>query len=605
MVLNPHVSTNSPDETANTVFSSRWRHLWPHSSNQPAMQAALENVLRDYYNWHASLQIPALDPTPADDSLIRQVTDLLRELSLRLQRDSIPWPTPVYLAHMNTDVPLLASLAYFTALLYNPNNVTPEASPVTTDLEYELSDNFCDLFGFDPRQGWGHLTSGGHASNYEAIWIARNLKQVTFALARSSEHRELLSGYSQLQLCNMSPSKVVQLLSLVAQCTSKDALHGCSTTTGLHQGGVIYVAENRHYAWDKCANLLGVKLMPVLVGDAMRMDIFHLREQVLDAIRTGTPIVAVVATVGSSGEGSVDDICGILALRQECEQRFGASFFIHADAAYGGYYRSLLLEPSSERPACTHPSSSPGMQLKSDVADSLRALDGVDTITVDPHKSGYAPYPAGALVIRDRCYSEVVSSRSSYFKQAHGEHMDFGPYTLEGARPGAAAAALWAIHRLLGLHWDGYGSLLAANVRIARQFHHSLNEALPFYINGQAHRFLSLQPPDLGMLNFAVMPSTDGVSDAECISALSEQVIELVHGLSVSLNTPWFSRNRIAFVRVQPDSAHLGDITVVRCCFLKPSLEEHSEALCQHIIRRMRQYLESAPTTMSSRPHPV
>ena len=565
------------------------------------MQAALENVLRDYYNWHASLQIPVLDPTPPDDALIRQVTDLLSELSKRLQRDSIPWPAPTYVAHMNTDVPLAASLAYFTAMLYNPNNVTPDASPVTTELEYELSDDLCELFGFDSHKGWGHLTSGGHAANYEAIWIARNLKRVPFALARSPECSASMSGYSQLQLCNMAPSKVVQLLSLVTHCTREEALRG-SATTRLNQRGVIYVAQSRHYAWDKCADLLDLQLLPVRMDDAMRMDIIHLREQVLDAIRTSTPIVAVVATVGSSGEGSVDDMGAIVALRQECEQRFGASFFIHADAAYGGYYRSLLLAPSSERRLCTPPSRRSGVQLKSEVADSLRALDEVDTITVDPHKSGYAPYPAGALVIRDRRYSEVVSSRSSYFKQAHGEHMDFGPYTLEGARPGAAAAALWVMHRLLGLHGDGYGALLAANVRIARQFHRSLNEAPPFYINGQAHRFLSLQSPDLGMLNFAVMPSTDGVAAAHHISALSEQLIELVHAPSALPSTPWFSRNRIAFVRVQPGTAHVGDITVVRCCFLKPSLDEHSEALCRHIIHRMRQHLESVAITISSRP---
>jgi len=501
--------------TSSALF--RWRHLWPHADNQVAMQAILANVLREYYRWHASLQAPESAAGSPDDSLVQRVADLLKGLSERLQRDSIPWPDPAYVAHMNTDVPLPACIAYFTAMLYNPNNVTPDASPVTSALEHELSDDFCRLFGFSPVQGWAHLTSGGHAANYEAIWIARNLKAVPFALAQLPECKHLLSCRSLLQLCNMAPAEVVHLLSQLDQNAGDRLVRaGLARMNCGHEGtrGILFVAQNRHYAWDKCANLLGIKMMPIAVDDAMRIDMRTLRDHVQEAISAGTPIVAVVATMGSSGEGSVDDVRAILALRHECEERFGASFFVHVDAAYGGYYRSLLLPAESASITEVLEGTSSGTGLKPEVASALQALDGVDTITVDPHKSGYVPYPAGALVIRDRRYSTVVSSQCNYFSQAQGEHMDFGPYTLEGARPGAAVAAVWAMHRLLGLDQQGYGALLESNLRMAHQFHRALNEASPVYIGGRAHRFLTTQSPDLGMLNFIVVPADDARADA-------------------------------------------------------------------------------------------
>ena len=67
-------------------------------------------------------------------------------------------------------------------MLYNPNNVAPEASPLTTLIEYEVGQDLCALLGFrrippsgtfdtsgEPL-GWGHITCGGSIANLESMW---------------------------------------------------------------------------------------------------------------------------------------------------------------------------------------------------------------------------------------------------------------------------------------------------------------------------------------------------------------------------------------------------------------------------------------------------
>ena len=70
-----------------------------------------------------------------------------------------------------------ALLGYFMTMLYNPNNVSIEASPMTTVAELEVGDQLCEMFGYNidndnesaPR-AWGHVTCGGTVANLESIW---------------------------------------------------------------------------------------------------------------------------------------------------------------------------------------------------------------------------------------------------------------------------------------------------------------------------------------------------------------------------------------------------------------------------------------------------
>jgi len=88
-----------------------------------------------------------------------------------------------------------------------------------------------------------------------------------------------------------------------------------------------------------------------------------------------------------------------------------------------------------------------------------RALREADSITIDPHKAGYAPYPAGALCYRNSAMRDLVSFRAPVIVHAAYEPT-VGIYGIEGSKPGAAAAGVWLAHKVIPSTRRGYGKIL-------------------------------------------------------------------------------------------------------------------------------------------------
>lgn len=71
---------------------------------------------------------------------------------------------------------MASMLGYFMTMLYNPNNVALEASPLSTVAEIEVGEQLCELFGYNIEEGneaptgWGHVTCDGTVANLESIW---------------------------------------------------------------------------------------------------------------------------------------------------------------------------------------------------------------------------------------------------------------------------------------------------------------------------------------------------------------------------------------------------------------------------------------------------
>lgn len=85
---------------------------------------------------------------------------------------------------MCMDLTMPALLGYFMTMLYNPNNVTLEASPFTTKVELEVGQQLCKMFGYlteeskpwsslDIPESWGHITCDGTVANLESIWVGK------------------------------------------------------------------------------------------------------------------------------------------------------------------------------------------------------------------------------------------------------------------------------------------------------------------------------------------------------------------------------------------------------------------------------------------------
>lgn len=285
---------------------------------------------------------------------------------------------------------------------------------------------------------------------------------------------------------------------------------------------LVYVSTTKHYSFDKIVDILGLgrrslHLIPI-AGD-FGLDVQQLEQalvaDVMPAIRSGEggPLpLAVIAVVGSTEEGAVDDLPALVSVRDRLRPD-GLEFWLHADAAYGGYAASMLRTRERDR---TPPSAQlfftelAGEDLTRDplVAgwarslDRLSAMAGCDSVTIDPHKMGLLPYPAGAVLFRDGRSKFGVSCEAPYLFE--GEEIDAfaGRYTLEGSRPGHVAAGIHLAHEVLPLDQQGHGAMIGLSFLGARDLYLRMQEE-PTKVDPKVRvRFLML--PSLNILNYIV-----------------------------------------------------------------------------------------------------
>lgn len=466
---------------------------------------------------------------PADADLERHLAALQRRL-----RGSAPFHSPYYVAHMASDVLVPGLLGYTAGLLYNQNNIAKEKSPSTTPLELEVASQLASMLGFDPRRAWGHLTSGGTVANFEGLWAARNLKAFPFAALELASRKGLsfrvrlpeggtedIRKLSPVELLNLPVPEVMRMRGRLEAHVGRRAVsetlaaHGPAGEglaslgdRGVTSIGRILLPGTKHYSWLKIAEALGVgraSLRFVALDGKMRMKASALEARVAECRDLGEAVLAVVGVVGSTAEGAVDPIDQIVRV-QARESRRGTPFYVHADAAYGGYVRTALLDDRGRRaPRRGEAFPSP------EVAAALDALSKCDSATVDPHKFGYVPVPAGAIVFRDSGVRGVLATPRPYFSRGVEDWREsppssIGGFILEGTKPGAAAAACWLAHAVVPLNRSGYGRL----VNLAVEGAHEVAAAVEkldgaTFVAGRRRtrlRMKVLSAPDLNILCF-------------------------------------------------------------------------------------------------------
>lgn len=101
----------------------------------------------------------------------------------------------------------------------------------------------------------------------------------------------------------------------------------------------------------------------------------------------------------------------------------GIYYYIHVDAAYGGYGRSIFLDEDNEfipyeNLEEVHKEYGVFTENKKyitkEVYDAYKAIELTESVTIDPHKMGYIPYSAGGIVIKDIRMREVISYFATY-----------------------------------------------------------------------------------------------------------------------------------------------------------------------------------------------
>lgn len=167
------------------------------------------------------------------------------------------------------------------------------------------------------------------------------------------------------------------------------------------------------------------------------MDIDELDRVLQKCLDDETPVYQVIAVIGTTEEGGIDRIAEIVHLREKYNA-LGLSFVIHADAAWGGYFATMLPKETVGRkrqrlPGDDTPSAFvPHVGLREESAVQLAHLKYADSITVDPHKAGYIPYPAGALCYRDGRMRYLLTWSAPYLHQGSSAGESIGVFGIEG-----------------------------------------------------------------------------------------------------------------------------------------------------------------------------
>ena len=519
--------------------------LGPKGETGKLLHDLLLSITQDQVKWRQGFHTddpPLVNPltlsTPEATVTRASLKQQLSILSSRLQDNSNPWFSPRYMGHMNSDLLLPAVAGYFSAMLYNANNVVYEGGPATTEIELEVATQLAGLAGYDPAKSWGNITAGGSTANFQALWYARNLKSLPLAVKEVMP--ELVKGKSAHQLMNMSVAQTIELLDRVKSGTKYETvLRQTVKGVGVDPSklGKLLVPQSRHYSWDKSADILGIgsrNIIAIPVDRNYRMDVEILDRTIADLARRKIPILAVVSVLGTTEEGAVDETHRIAALRRKYAER-GTGFFYHIDAAYGGYIRSMFINPSGNfmtldeiRKTAVDKYGIPASYGWPDasVYEAFKAVPEADSITIDPHKLGYIPYPAGALLFRDKRILAVQTFHAAYVQDLRKKApVSIGQYTIEGSKPGAAAAAVWTAHQVLPLNSDGYGRLLGRTIKSTAMLYSRLSAMQPFKTaSGKSYRIITLVKPDTNIVDYVV--KEEGNQSLAGMNSLNQRIYD-------------------------------------------------------------------------------
>jgi len=120
---------------------------------------------------------------------------------------------------------------------------------------------------------------------------------------------------------------------------------------------------------------------------------------------------------------------------------------------------------------------------------------------------------------------DIISYFAAYvFEKEQDNPMLLGSYILEGSKPGATAAAVWASNTAIPLNIHGHGRIIARSVEGAARFYKSLEEEDSFNINGRTFEVHPLTRPDFNIVMFAFNEA--GNKSLEKMNDLNRKIYE-------------------------------------------------------------------------------
>lgn len=228
----------------------------------------------------------------------------------------------------------------------------------------------------------------------------------------TGHHTHELEREVVTQFADWAHAPADEVWGYVTSGSSEGNLHGLFLARELLPDGVVYHSADSHYSVTKAVRLLRVDSCVVRSRSDGSIDLGHFAEEVRR--HPGRPAV-VVANVGTTMKGAIDDLPGIAGVLDACgvERQY-----VHADAALSG----LLLPFLADAPPWDFAAAA-------------------DSISVSGHKMLGCPFPCGVSLARASHVARIGR------EVAYTASLDT---TISGSRNAFAPLFLWYAMRVLG-----------------------------------------------------------------------------------------------------------------------------------------------------------
>jgi len=187
----------------------------------------------------------------------------------------------------------------------------------------------------------------------------------------------------------------------------------------------IIVPETAHFSFDKIADILCIEVRKAALDVELRVDVNSVEELIDDKT------ICVVGIAGTTEFGQIDPIKELSEIAKD------EGIFLLVDAAFGGFVIPFL-------------------EAKYEFDFSL---DGVSSISIDPHKMGMSTISSGCILFREELYLEELAVLTPYLTTKE-------QCSLIGTRSGASAAATFAVLKYLGS--EGLKEIVRECMRVTR-----------------------------------------------------------------------------------------------------------------------------------------
>ena len=315
------------------------------------------------------------------------------------------WGHPRTQQNVVPPVTISSLIGVLLSSLYNPNLAWDEYSHRVALAEVEVVAMMARLIGYVPEEAGGIFTFGGTGTTLYGIKLG-----LEKSLPGAMEH-------------------------------------------GIREDVVVFASDGSHYCRYNIVGWLGLgakNLMTIPTTVHNAMDIKTLRKQAIHVLKTGQKIGGIIATLGTTDAFGVDDLRAIVMLRDELVQEFSLTYrpHIHADAVIGWAWSVFNDYPFEANPLGFRPRT---VRALAGACQNIRHLSLADSIGIDFHKPGFAPYISSLILVQHKEDLELLQRPQEQMPYLYqfGEQRP-GMYTLETSRPGTGVLAALANLKLFG-----------------------------------------------------------------------------------------------------------------------------------------------------------